>query len=369
MITTPVRDDIHAFAAAVRAHLDDLPADEVDDLLDGLEADLSDQASEAGDDFTLPDATTYAEELRAAAGFPERDDTARTKRAPILQVVREHLRETMVALRENPFGAWTLDLLASLRPVGWIVRGIGWYLLTFLALSLVFPGIVYRGIWTALLILDGNLAAWIFLLAAVFLSIQWGRGRWLPARWLRVLRTASTVAVVLTLPILIGVFSSALWDLVHRDTGAVPSYTPGLSVDGQRVRNIFAFDADGNPIPAVQLFDQDGNPLTTVGRDIGPTPYDSYFYGGGGPVPVPYTAPGASDTWNIYPLREIPPGVLSWDPWEDVAKAKAATFPFLRVQPIPTDVVPTSGSTPLPTPTTGAEAAPDATPIPGATAP
>lgn len=369
MITTPVRDDIRAFAAAVRAHLDDLPADEVDDLLDGLEADLSDQATEAGDDFTLPDATTYAEELRAAAGLPERDDTAPTKRAPLLQIVRDGWRETGTAVRKNPVGAWTLELLSSLRPVGWIVRGIGWYLLTFLALSLVFPGIVYRGIWTAFLILDGNLAAWAFLLAAVFLSIQWGRGRWLPARWLRTLRTLSTVAVVLTLPILIGVFSNALWDLVHRDTGAVASYTPGLSVDGQRVRNIFAFDADGNAIPVVQLFDQDGSPLTTIGRDAGSQPYDSYFYGGGGPVPVPYTAPGATDAWNIYPLREIPPGVMSWDTAEDVAKAKETAFPFLRVQPVPTTVAPTPGSTPLPTPTTGAEAAPDATPSPGATAP
>ncbi|SIR94674.1 hypothetical protein [Microbacterium sp. RURRCA19A] len=361
MITTPVRSDIHEFAAAVRAHLDDLPADEVDDLLDGLEADLSDQAAEAGDDFTLPDATTYAAELRAAAGLPERSDTARVKKASILQVVRDGWHETGAAVRKNPVGAWILDLLSSLRPVGWILRGVGWYLLAFFALWFVTPGIGYRGLWSAFLILDGNIAAWVFLLACVFLSIQWGRGRWLPARWLRVVRTLSTVAVVLTLPILIGVFSGALWDLVHRDTGAAPTYTPGLSVDGQRVRNIFAFDAEGNAIPMVQLFDQDGNPLTTVGRDIGPTPYDSYFYGGGGPVPVPYTAPGVSDAWNIYPLREIPPGVMSWDPWEDVAKAKATTFPFLRVQPIPTGALPSpepSPTSPIVTPSPDAEAAP-----------
>ena len=363
MITTPVRADIHEFATAVRAHLDDLPADEVDDLLDGLEADLSDQAAEAGDDFTLPDATTYAAELRAAAGLPERTDTASaTTRVSVGQRVIDGWREMAAAVRTNPAGAWTLDLLSSLRPVWWLVRGFAWYLVAYFVMLILFPFGTTGGILGAVLMLGrGNLGAWTALFGLLLLSVQWGRGRWLPRRGLRVLRTVMTVGAVVALPVLIGVYTDALGQALTRvDQTPVAYDVPGLSLDGQRVRNIFAFDAEGNAIPTVQLYDQDGNPLTTVGRDIGPTPYDSYFYGGGGPVPVPYTAPGASDAWNIYPLREIPPGVMSWDPWEDVAKAKATTFPFLRVQPIPTDVAPTPCSTPLPGPTTGAVS--DATP-------
>jgi hypothetical protein len=355
MITTPVRDDIHAFASAVRAHLDDLPIDEVDDLLDGLEADLSDQAAEAGADFEIPDAATYAAELRAAAGLPERTASNRPrKRLTVIDDVRNGWREVGAAVRNNPVGAWILDLLSSLRPVWWIIRGIGWYLLAFLAVWFVVPSIGYGGLVTALLVLDGSVVAWSFLLGAVLLSVQWGRGRWLPTPWLRVVRTVSTIAVIVTLPFSIGAFSTSVVNFLQRDAMAAPTYTPGLSVDGQRVRNIFAFDAQGDPIPMVQLFDQDGNPLTTVGRDVSPIPYDVYFYGGGGPVPVPYIAPGASDTWNTYPLREIPAGMSAWDPINDIADATAARFPFPRVQPLPAEVIRTqdapSDATPSPDP-------------------
>ncbi|WP_295788575.1 hypothetical protein [uncultured Microbacterium sp.] len=356
MITTTVHDDIAAFAAAVRSHLDDLPTDEVDDLLDGLEADLSDQAAEAADDFTLPDAATYAAELRAAAGLPERGTPARRTRASIVQQVRAGWRETGAAVQSNPVGGWILDLLSSLRPVWWILRGVCWYLLAFLAVWMVVPSIGYGGLVTAVLVLNGSAVAWGFLLSAVLLSIQWGRGRWLPAKWLPGLRTVASIAVVVTLPLLIGVFSNAVASYFVRDTTAYETYTPGLSVDGQRVRNIFAFDADGNAIPLVQLFDQDGNPLTTVGRDPGSVPFDTYFYGGGGPVPVAYVAPGARDTWNTYPLREIPAGVSTWDWSDDITKAATARFPFPRVQPLPSEVV--GGLT---------DPVPDATPTPIAT--
>ena len=367
MITTPVREDIRAFATAVRAQLDDLPADEVDDLLDGLEADLSDQAVEAGDAFTLPDATTYAAELRAAAGLPERSDSVPGTRAPMLQRVADLGRSVDAQIRRNPAAAWTLDLLASLRPLWWILRAVVLYL--FIA-PFFWSGYGWMSGTIGYLIGAVQFPGIVLLAVLLLLSVQWGRGRWAPNRIARGVRTAVTVVAVLLTPFTLVALGSSLQSLVWDSSSSSsvgPSYTPGLSVDGQRVRNIFAFDAEGNAIPAVQLFDQDGNPLTTVGRENGPAGYDNYFYGGGGPVPVPYTAPGASDTWNIYPLREIPPGVMTWDPIEDVAKAKATAFPFLRVQPVPTDVAPTPASTPLPSPTTGAEAAPDATPAPGAT--
>lgn len=360
MITTPAREDIRAFAASVRAQLDDLPADEIDDLLDGLEADLSDQATEAGDDFELPDATTYAAELRAAAGLPERSDAVAATRKSLAQQVREGWRELGASLTANPAGAWTLDLLRSLRPVWWLVRGFVWYLMAYFVMLVLVPSAPSGGLLGAVFFVTGNPLTWVILLGAVLLSVQWGRGRWLPRPWVRVLRTVMSVGAVLALPVLALAISTALTQALTRDS-YIPdaSYVPGLSVDGQRVRNIFAFDAEGNALPAVQLFDQDGTPLTTVGREMGQQPYDSYFYGGGGPVPVPYTAPGASDAWNIYPLREIPADAISWDDVDDVAKAKPTTFPFLRVQPIPTDAV----LSPEPSPT-----APVATPSPGAEA-
>ena len=62
MPTTTLRDDVAAFAAAVRAHLDDLPADEVDDLTDGLESDLLEQAEDDHGALAKTDAEQYAAE-------------------------------------------------------------------------------------------------------------------------------------------------------------------------------------------------------------------------------------------------------------------------------------------------------------------
>lgn len=361
MITTPVRDDIHAFAAAVRTHLDDLPADDVDDLLDGLEADLSDQASEAGDDFELPDATTYAAELRAAAGLPERSAGSRGRRTSVVQMVRDGWIETGASVRRSPVGAWVLDFLSSLRPVWWLLRGITWYFAAYVLLLTFIPSRTYNGLLGAVFVLNGNVGAWAMLLGLLLLSVQWGRGRWLPWRGVRVLRTVASIGAILALPMLVGLYSSAV-SQISTDSG--PDYAsylpPGLSVDGQRVRNIYAFDADGNPIPTVQLFDQDGNALRTVGRDVDGAPVDSYFYGGGGPVPVPYVIPGGSDAWNVYPLREIPAGVSTWDSMADAANARPTVFPFQRVQPLPADIAPT------PAPSTDAAVAPSPSPTPTA---
>lgn len=369
MITTPVRDDIRVFAAAVRAHLDDLPTDEVDDLLDGLEADLSDQAAEAGDAFRLPDATTYAAELRAAAGLPERDVDDAAAPTPLRQRVARLARSINAQIRRNPAAAWALDLAASLRPVWWIVRavvlyifiapffwaGYGWMtgpIATLLG-AVQFPGIVLM----ALLLL---------------VSIQWGRGRWAPHRITRGIRTAVTVIALLLTPFTLVALASSLQSLVwdaSNSRALGPSYTPGLSVDGERIRNIYAFDAEGDPIPAVQLFDQNGDPLTTVGRDNGPQRYDSYFSGGGGPVPVPFLIAGGSDAWNVFPLREIPAGQVTWDEMADLSRAAQTSFPFERVQPLPAEIAPS------PTPSADATASPtpaapaSADPTPGAVTP
>src|SRR5688500_15363497 len=100
---TPLEADIAAFAASVRRHLDDLPSDEVDELVDGLPADMADQAADSGLDFTLPDAAAYAEELRAAAGLPPRAEPDR-RRGPLARA--SALTRTRIArLRAHPAAA------------------------------------------------------------------------------------------------------------------------------------------------------------------------------------------------------------------------------------------------------------------------
>ena len=80
MTTSTVTPEIVAFAQGVRAALADLPAEEVDDLTEGLEADLAEAYAE---DLQreLPDPAAYATELRAAAGLPMRTKAAKSRSA------------------------------------------------------------------------------------------------------------------------------------------------------------------------------------------------------------------------------------------------------------------------------------------------
>ncbi|MCW2853652.1 MAG: hypothetical protein JWM84_3316, partial [Nocardioides sp.] len=76
---TPARPEVEAFVADVRARLADLSDDEREELLGGLEADLSDQVADGA--VVLVDPAAYAAELRAAAGLPER--TPARRRVPL----------------------------------------------------------------------------------------------------------------------------------------------------------------------------------------------------------------------------------------------------------------------------------------------
>lgn len=78
--TLTAAERIHGFAEAVRAQLADLPADEVDDLVEGLVGDLSDQAADHGGQIDLGDPAAFAQELRDAAlsdGLADPDSDAR----------------------------------------------------------------------------------------------------------------------------------------------------------------------------------------------------------------------------------------------------------------------------------------------------
>ena len=176
-----------------------------------------------------------------------------------------------------------------------------------------------------------------------------------------------SLGAVLMLPLVGMYFLSSLGDAVnaYRHPVYYDEATPGLAIDGIRVRNIFAYDVDGAPLEGVQLFTQDGTPLTTVGRDGGYGLSDSYFDCGGGPVPVPLAIPGRAGLWNVYPLQEVPAEVGCVDPEDPYRDAAPAEAPFDSVAPVPqVDTSPTVG--PSPAPSEGPT--PTATPAPSADA-
>lgn len=122
--TLNITTEITEFARRVREHLGDLPAEEVDDLTDGLEADLAEAFSESPS-AGLPDPRAYALELRDAAGLPESVESrggVRRAFGGVANGLREQRAEFAANLRKNPTTARVLDFFVELRPAWWILR-------------------------------------------------------------------------------------------------------------------------------------------------------------------------------------------------------------------------------------------------------
>jgi uncharacterized membrane protein len=354
--TTAPDTSIAAFAAAVRASLGDLPAEEIDELVEGLESDLIDQASDRGEDFVLGDPDAYAAELRAAAGIPPRSEKADERRR-LSQIVSEWStttwRSAVERMRRNAAAAWVIDLLVSLRPVWWVARGWAVY-------AVVAPIFGVGFLTPRMHELSTSPVGGFVLALFVIVSIQWGRGRWMPRTFLRILHTLISIFAVLALPILVSltVYSASIeWQ--RSQPYIQDAIVPGLAVDGERVRNIFAYDSEGNPLTDVQLFDQNGRPLTTVGTQyVDPTTeWDNYFDADGAPVPVAVTTPGRAPAWNIFPLREAR---IQYDSYgnADVSAATIPNFPFEQVPAVG------GSSSSDPSPSATPEVSPAPTPTP-----
>jgi uncharacterized membrane protein len=311
----PLDERIRTFADSVRAHLDDLPADEVDDIIIGLTADLADQAADAGGVLELGDPATYAAELRAAAGLPERSDAA--TRESVRERVSRRLGYLAAGVRRSAFGAWMLDLLIALRPVWWVLRGFGLYAVVAVLLAATSFGV-----------------GWPVLLAITLVSVQWGRNRWLPKNALRHTRTVVSVVAVIALPFALVSVLVPRVEYVNED----PFQQPGLLLDGVQVGNIFAYDESGELIDGVQLYTDRGTPLDLYGKDA---EANGIEYGWkDDALVVPFTDSRGTSIWNIYPLKEGERDEATGE--VRTARPTPAAPPFLRAPGL---------LTPMPTPT------------------
>ncbi|MCL2795036.1 MAG: hypothetical protein FWD85_06995 [Microbacteriaceae bacterium] len=176
MITADsTRESVHAFAQAVRDALTDLPADEVDELTDGLEADLFERAEELGGTDGFGEPVVYADELRASAGLPERAAAAahragmRELRDGWVAAAAAFWRQTVA----TPFAREVTRAALALRPVWWVLRG--WTVYQVFALAIwgaYSASVVPLGLGGA----GKNALRWLLLIAIVLISVQWGRG-------------------------------------------------------------------------------------------------------------------------------------------------------------------------------------------------
>ena len=351
MSTATIDARVRGYAQAVRLHLADLGPDVVDELTDGLEADLTEAVADRGlgipdddgglaagiagaDQAGLADGlgavegtadgglraahpegidltaifgppARYAAELRTAAGLP--DAVAAATRAKGLATLPARVRawwdRRWAQLTASPAGAALRDFLVSLRPFGWVARG--WLVAAF------FDGWM-RQSWS---LVPRHGVALFWFLVAVVVSVQWGRGRWQPWRWVKGLAVvASVVALIGVLPMSDATANQARWGWDQSwHAPRVPDV--GVFVDGEQVFNLFPYDAEGHPLENVQLFDERGRPVRLTPER---NPQDGWW----GEVMTPdgtwrYPFGIAGDDgrlrWNVFPLREFAETDVEWD--------------------------------------------------------
>ncbi|GAT74754.1 putative membrane protein [Microbacterium sp. HM58-2] len=323
-----IDERIRSFAASVRRHLDDLPEDELDEILGGLTADLAEQAADNGGVLELGDPADYAEELRSAAGFPPRGEAV--KRPPFGERFTAWRRGIADGIRRNPFGAWLLDLLVSLRPVWWVLRGFAMFALAKLLIAILPPWAYtpFEG-WA----LPSNALEWLLLLGVVVVSVQWGRGRWVPQNPLRHLRPVTSILAVLVLPLAAGSVLSPRVEYI--DTGYQPQ---GLMLDGVQINNIFAYDSEGNPIDQVQLFTGKGTPINLLGSSYEESAY--WTQDDGWTASIPLRDYRDRPVWNVYPLDEAELSTTTGEPKKSTIARPELPFPkapdIRSTEPTPT---------------------------------
>ncbi|MBT0992874.1 hypothetical protein KIN34_01030 [Cellulomonas sp. DKR-3] len=362
---TPRTADVAAYAAQVRTALADLGTDQVDELTDGLEADLAEALADApgagrpagtlAELFGTP--AEYAAELRSAAGLaapgaPRRrtlDERVRARGARAVATGTELLK----VLRATRWWPPTEDFLVALRPVWWLLRG---WALTALVLTVI-------GGWRGdRLPLPATGFGYVLLLVLVVTSVQWGRGRWRAReRWngllmaVSVLGAFAAAVLVITLP----------WvqERPSTDAYSAPWVDDGVVVGGEYATDLFVYDASGAVVDGAQVFDQAGRPVT-LGANGSTGPWystdglENSFRNGG------LSADGAV-VENAYPLRSYPVYALDEDAYwaggelvwrtDTTWQPSVPGWPFAAAQPL---TIPTGA--PAPVPDEGGDATPDA---------
>jgi hypothetical protein len=265
-----VRPEVTAFVEEMRRELADLDDETRDELVGGLEADLSDQLA---DGAPLGDPGAYAAELRAAAGLPE----ARRRTLPSVPDLRapgaliDRSRARFLALVERPRLAPACEVAAALRPAWWVARA--WVAVTTLD--------AFTGPWeqiTLIPTLGAPLVGEAVLATAVVVSALIGLDRLWPGSGpdrptasriaLLILNAGALLAPALWNAPWPGAIVDDDWvayDRGYRD-GSRAVDDDGLRLDGNPIHNIYAYDATGKPIDRVQLFDEKGDPI-----EIGPS--------------------------------------------------------------------------------------------------
>lgn len=310
------------YAAQVRAALADLPAEEIEELTGGLEADLAESWADSGG-VPLIDPVTYAAELRQAAGLPigQRRPGAWSR-----TITKWGNRWTawVSAFRNVPGGAVIVDYVVALRPAWWFLRA-------WLAYQVL---IGYTVVGRPELIPGGpvKLLALLALVAgSVWLGMQKLNGFF---------KGLVILGNIFAIFMLFAVSSSLRFEVQHVETVYEQGDLTGVYLNGDEVTNLFGYDADGNLINQLQLFDQNGNPVeTSVDGGNGcltwvlePSRYETDNADCEQPgVWVPTQLETGTKAWNVFPMQIAESDPSDWDLPRPDAIPMDAKPPFVKV--------------------------------------
>ena len=351
MNTIVIAPEVLAFVAAVRTRLADLEPEELLEITDGLEADLTELVTDQGLD-ALGDPVAYAQELRAAAGLSE-------SAAKIRQPIRVSLVAFLDACQTRGDALlarlpWdTSALLTWARPLWWVLRA-------WVAVQLVQVSFGENSWSGSDLVPHMRGTGWLVMVVAVAASVWIGR-RWLGIRataglGLRTALLAANMFAVVMLPVVLGQVESgsddAYWqgymDAMPAESDG-PDASAGVYANGRWVSNIYPYDATGKPLVGVQLFDQTGKPVSVVTATE--CVYDAAGEQlGAGRVYYPWSD-GAAQKRNVFPVPSKVSGEDTPDPdpmaFAGAEKPQVSGFPFANVPKISLPgLVTSTGETP-----------------------
>ncbi|GAA3644558.1 hypothetical protein C8D88_102471 [Lentzea atacamensis] len=285
---------VEYYLAGMRAALDDLPPNEVAEIMEDVEAHVAELSTELGENETLEQRLgspeQYAQELRQAAGYPPR-----TERLPVTTkkqlVTRPRvaawglaiatavtllagtavLRQSAILLlpavllvlslalvhdrgpaqqeimdlpetrkiqqwltpEEGTPGERALTYLKSLQPAWWLVRA----------------GLLGLG---AVLLASRDILGFLFIAGIAVLSVFAGPRAKVDRRWLWFSLPASALAVGLLFQVI---------DVTANNLAYSPSRQVYQPPAMQSYENVYAYDENGKLLTNVLLYDQDGNPI------------------------------------------------------------------------------------------------------------
>ncbi|WP_243057347.1 hypothetical protein [Nocardioides sp. SR21] len=245
--------DLVRYVGDVRAQLADLPAEVVEELTEGLAADLAELVEERGSE-ALSSPEEYAAELRAAAGLGQRAGRPRREwglsRAAMDAMDAAHVHWDRLL---DAFPGDVRGFITVLQPVWWVVRAwVAW---------MVAQDVTGATVGFA----DGS---WLIALGVcVVVSVQLGRRAWGVARLLRasvLARLALVVLNVFAVAMLPGAADRAAYRIAEDRAwvyvnDVVPAYNESVvTYEGRQACVLHVFDADGERVKGGYVWDASG---------------------------------------------------------------------------------------------------------------